>query len=46
MAKIVNYCDLPKLDASAKEADDIPKAYTPVGAVIPRYPMPNFGGMH
>ena len=27
--KTVNYCNLPKLDGSAKSADDIPKAYTP-----------------
>jgi len=37
--KIVNYCDLPKLDASAKEADDIPKAYTP-GCGYSQIPMP------
>ena len=25
----VDYCDLPALDGSGKEANDIPKAYTP-----------------
>ena len=37
--KIVNYCDLPKLDGSAKEADDIPKSYTP-GCGYSQIPMP------
>ena len=37
--KIVNYCDLPKLDGSAKTADDIPKAYTP-GCGYSQVPKP------
>ena len=37
--KTVNYCDLPKLDGSAKAADDIPKAYTP-GCGLSKIPMP------
>ena len=37
--KTINYCDLPKLDGSAKLADDIPKAYTP-GCGYSQIPMP------
>ncbi len=37
--KLVNYCNLPKLDGSAKSADDIPKAYTP-GCGFSQIPMP------
>ncbi len=37
--KTVNYCNLPKLDGSAKTADDIPKAYTP-GCGYSQVPMP------
>ena len=37
--KTVNYCNLPKLDGSAKSADDIPKAYTP-GCGYSQIPMP------
>ena len=37
--KIVDYCNLPKLDGSAKKADDIPKAYTP-GCGYSQVPMP------
>ena len=37
--KIVDYCDLPKLDGSNKFADDIPKAYTP-GCGYSQIPMP------
>ena len=37
--KTVNYCDLPKLDDSAKLANDIPKAYTP-DCSLTKIPMP------
>ena len=37
--KIVDYCNLPKLDGSAKKADDISKAYTP-GCGYSQVPMP------
>ena len=37
--KKVNYCNLPKLDGSAKYADEIPKAYTP-GCGYSQIPMP------
>ena len=37
--KTVNYCNLTKLDGSAKSADDIPKAYTP-GCGYSQIPMP------
>ena len=37
--KTINYCDLPKLDGSAKLADDIPKAYAP-GCGYSQIPMP------
>ena len=37
--KTINYCELPKLDGSAKTANDIPKAFTP-GCGYTQIPMP------